>query len=758
MLLQPGTRLGSYEITSLLGSGGMGQVYRAKDDKLGRDVAIKVLREDLASDPERLCRFEQEARSASALNHPNIITIYSIDKHEETPYIAMELVEGETLRVMLAGGPLPAKKLLVLAKQMAEGLAKAHSAGIVHRDLKPENLMVSRDGYVKILDFGLAKLLPQSGVDPEAATAIKQGTVAGAVIGTASYMSPEQALGKPLDARTDVFSLGTVLYEMATATKPFQGETAAALFDEILHKVPVSPSALNQELPRNLAEIIHKALEKDPQRRPATQELLANLESISEAPPIPESPQQKSIVVLPFENMSPDPEQEYFCDGMTEEIITDLSKLKSLRVISRTSSMRLKGTDKDIRIIGKELDVQYVLEGSVRKAGNSLRITAQLIDSTTDAHLWAEKYSGVLEDVFDIQEKVSRAIVDELELKLTPEEERRIAERPITDIHTYETYLLARRAIWSFDQEEIERAFKEIENAMAELGENELLTATLGYLHTMLVNTGLQPDRYIVNLEKAESYAKRTFALNPNSPHGHSLMGWVHFHRGEVQDSVRELNKAYAGDSNNLDTLMVLHYGYAIAGKISLARDFVEKLVKADPLNPINQCMPGFVEIMDGRFEAALPYYRKMSQMDPKNQTTQLFLAWTLSLNGLNTEVVEAVGQIVDLNPESIAADMGRFLKFALLGEEKKALESVTSQLLGAGRGTEFYARFLTDAYALADQKDEAIDWLETDIGLGFINYPYLSQSNPLLANIRGEARFKELMKKVKIQWQNFEV
>jgi tetratricopeptide (TPR) repeat protein len=274
----------------------------------------------------------------------------------------------------------------------------------------------------------------------------------------------------------------------------------------------------------------------------------------------------------------------------------------------------------------------------------------------------------------------------------------------------------------------------------------------------MLVNTGLQPDRYLENLQKAEDYAERTFALNPSSPHGHSLMGWVYFHRGKLQDSVRELKQAYAIDSNNPDTLMFLHYGYAVAGKIPMARNFVEKLVRADPLNPVNQCMPGFVEIMGGRFSAALPYYKRMSQMDPQNQTNRLFLVWALALNGLTQEVSAVVDQVVDLNSSNLVADMGRFFKYAVLGNREKALESVTPQLLGAGRGTEFYARFLTDAYALANQKDQAIDWLENDIGLGFINYPYLSHLNPLLANIRGETRFQEIMEKVKAQWQEFEV
>ena len=754
-----GSNLSHYKILEKLGSGGMGEVYRAKDLKLGRDVAIKVLREELAADPERLRRFEQEARSASSLNHPNIITIYEIDKHGATPYIAMEYVEGKTLREMISEGPISTKQLLQLATQIAEGLAKAHSAGIIHRDLKPANLMVSIDGYVKILDFGLAKLLPQAGVDSEGATMTKNGTVAGAVMGTLSYMSPEQALGKPLDVRTDLFSLGVVLYEMATASRPFRGETPAGLFDEILHKTPPTPSSLNPEIPKDVDRFIQKALEKNPsQRYPSANELSGELGSIRLDAPLPETSVQKSIVVLPFENISPDPENEYFADGLTEEIIADLSKLRMLRVISRTSAMRLKETSKDVKSIGRELNVQYVLEGSVRKAGNNLRITAQLIDAFNDAHLWAEKYNGTLEDVFDIQEKVSRSIVDALTLELSPEEEQEIAERPMTDIHAFEAYLRARRAIWSFDEEQINSAVREIKNALEVIGDNELLYATLGRIHTIYVDTGLQPSRYIEHLEKAEEYAKKTFDLNPRSPHGRSLMGWVYFHKGNIQDAVRELKQAYIRDSNNPDTLIILHYSYAISGKIPAAEKLVRELVNVDPLNPVNRCMPGFVEIMRGRFGAALPYYEKMSQMDPDNQTTQLWYAWVLGLNDRKNEIGEVVDRFVKKDTQSIAAQMGLFLKYALLGDTKRALQCATPELLSAAQGVEFYSRFLTDSYALVNQKEEAIHWMENDVNLGFINYPYLSELNPLLAEIRGEVRFEQLMERVKHEWEHFEV
>ena len=286
MTLQPGTQLGHYEITSLLGSGGMGEVYRAKDHKLGRDVAIKVLREELASDPERLRRFEQEARSASALNHPNIITIHDIGKHEATPYIAMEFVEGKTLREMLADGPLPTKKLLQLATQIAEGLAKAHSAGIIHRDLKPENLMVTSDGYVKILDFGLAKLLPEA-VDfgSEEITITKELTRAGVILGTVGYMSPEQASGRPLDHRSDQFSFGSILYEMATGKIAFKRETAAQMLAAIIEGEPEPVAKVNPNVPPHLRVIVERCLEKHPEERyESTRDLARELEGLREIP------------------------------------------------------------------------------------------------------------------------------------------------------------------------------------------------------------------------------------------------------------------------------------------------------------------------------------------------------------------------------------------------------------------------------------------------------------------------------------------
>jgi serine/threonine protein kinase len=467
-----GKTINHYKILEVIGSGGMAVVYKAEDIKLKRLVALKFLPPLMTVNKETRKRFITEARSASALDHPNICTIHEIDETDDRQmFIAMNFYEGETLNHKISRGPLDIPEAVNIAIQTGQGLSKAHEKGIIHRDIKPGNIMITSDNVVKILDFGLAKL-------PDHTAFTRTGTM----LGTVAYMSPQQAGGEKVDHRTDIWSLGVLLFEMLSGCPPFQGDNEQAVVYAILNKDPKPLTSFRKDVPEYIEKVIHKALVKDVENRyQSIQELVKDLTAKS-APEIELPAPENSIVVLPFKDFSEEKENEYFSDGLTEEIITDLSKVKNLLVISRGSAMTFKDTDKKIKEIGKELNVQYALEGSVRKSGNKLRIHAQLIKTKNDTHIWAEKYSGTLEDVFDIQEKVSRSIVDALQLKLSPEEEQKMTKRPIKNVQAYECYLRARQESWLFTPDALKRAIGYLQNGLEIIGENALLYAGMGYV------------------------------------------------------------------------------------------------------------------------------------------------------------------------------------------------------------------------------------------------------------------------------------
>ena len=419
----------------------MGVVYLARDPKLDRRVAVKVLPSEGKSD-EMLKRFEREARAAARLNHPNIATIHELGQSENSCFIAMEYVEGQSLRDLLREEKsLPLDRALDLAIQAADGLSVAHDGQVVHRDLKPQNLMITPEGRVKILDFGLAKVLGAS-PGPEGET---QLTVARTVLGTPGYMSPEQAAGETADTRSDIFSLGIVLYEMITGQQPFQGDSDATMLTSILRDAHTPAGRIRSGVPTKLDDVINRCLEKERDARyPLARELAEDLHRVRETLGAA-GEETPSIAVLPFANLSADPENEYFSDGMAEEIITALCKIKALRVASRTSSFAFKGKQEDIRRIGQQLGVQSVLEGSVRKAGNRLRITAQLINVADGYHLWTERYDRDLEDVFAVQDEIAESIAAALQVVLTEKEKKAIEKVPTENVKAYDCYLRGRQ-------------------------------------------------------------------------------------------------------------------------------------------------------------------------------------------------------------------------------------------------------------------------------------------------------------------------
>ena len=735
---------GKYEIIEEIGRGGMGVVYKAEDNRLDRSVALKFLSSELTQDEEAKIRFVQEAKAAAALNHPNITIIHEIDEHQGQTFIAMEYIQGHSLKQRLEEGPVAIDVAKDIAIQVAEGLKEAHEKGIVHRDIKPANIMLNEKGQAKITDFGLAKL--SGGVDL---------TKASTIMGTVAYMSPEQAKGEAVDQRTDIWSLGAMLYEMLSGDLPFEKDQEHALIYSILNDDPKPISGIRSDVPSHIERVVYTALEKDTSTRyHSVQELLLDLKLSA---PIIFPKAEKSIVVLPFDDMSPGKDNEYFSDGLTEEIISDLSSIQSLRVISRTSAMMLKGTKKSMKTIGRELEVQYVLEGSVRKAGNQLRITAQLIDALNDAHLWAEKYSGRLDDVFDIQEKVSRSIVDALKIKLTEKEDRQIANRPIEDVNAYECHLRAQYHLWLLTKEGLDKALKFIDMGLEIIGRNELLFGDKGlwYIHYQDFVGG--KDEGLLN--KAEECVKEIFLLNPDSAFGNFLNVQISRKRGNAQAAVREFKKAIQVYPENPDFLVWLIWVYGHSGQIDTAQPYINKLLEIDPFTPISRMIKGNIDFFNGEFKSAIKSIYKGLQFEIQNSFYRFWYAVALACGRRTEEAILEFETIKKETPNTFwAHQLSDFFVNALKGNKIEALKSILDETKDMFRKDEMYPIWMAECYALIDEKEQAMNWLDHGIGWGFINYPFLNEYDPLFENIRGEPRFKKLMERVKHEWENFEV
>lgn len=451
---------------------------------------------------------------------------------------------------------------------------------------------------------------------------------------------------------------------------------------------------------------------------------------------------QNSIAVLPFANMSSDPEQEYFSDGLTEEIISDLSKVNQLLVISRSSIMTFKGTQKKLKEIATELNVRYVLEGSVRKAGNNLRITAQLINADTDSHTWSEKYNGTLEDVFDIQEKVARAIVEALKLKLTSQEEQQITERPINNVHAYECYLKARQEMFRGSKESMENVFKLLQNGLDLIGPNELLYAMLGYSSFFYFRMVNKTDRSY--FDKAKEYAAKAFALNPDSPLAHVVEGWVYWSEGNLQASHDAMKKALLLDPNNIDALFGLLETYMYAGKSTLAQPLSDKLLEIDPLTPMSYIMKGSM-FFDSGVDEGLPYFEKAYTMDPQSPITQWMLACAYCWCEQNEKAYPIIDNLEAQMPDWSFIQQLSFLKYGLQANKEKALTYATAALDIEAKNDHHFAFHLAECYAVIDEKEKALDLLEYAMKI-FFPYVFLSK-DILFENIKNEERFKELMK-----------
>jgi TolB-like protein len=477
--------------------------------------------------------------------------------------------------------------------------------------------------------------------------------------------------------------------------------------------------------------------------------------SRSRVPGTASAPKTRSIAVLPFANLSTDPENEYFADGLTEELTTTLAKAHALRVISRASSRTLRGTNKGARAIAAQLGVRYLLEGSVRREGHRLRITAQLVDAANDEHLWADTYEGTVDDVFVIQERLAHVIVDALELQLTANEEQLFAERAIDNLPAYDCYLRARHEAFRWRKESIDNAVQQLREALAIIGDNVRLFATLGMVHLQYREAGIDfSERPLV---EAEMCVSKLIEMKRDSASGLQLRGWTRYSRGLVQEAVRDLKAALEMDPHNADTLLLLSNCYLISGRVSSARPLLKRLSVVDPLTPLTRCMPAWADILEGNFAVAVEPYRQMFEMDRSNPMARLFYAWVLILNRMHKDV----GTLIETLPpdvhDTVPARITLFLAFAVAGNRREAQAVVTPQIEAAANATDVFSRFLAQGFAVAGMAEPAMRWLEVAIDRGFINYPYLARYDPFFRSQRSDARFKRLLDIAHDRWERFE-
>jgi serine/threonine protein kinase/tetratricopeptide (TPR) repeat protein len=677
-----GRTISHYRVLAKLGGGGMGVIYCAEDSRLGRNVALKFLHEG-ARDPAALERLRREARASSSLNHPHICTIYDIGEFEGEYFIAMEALEGQTLRERIAGKPLPLELLSEWGIQVADALEAAHIEGIIHRDIKPSNIFITNRGQAKILDFGLAKRTQRKIAEP--ARAANESTLSlreehltspGEAIGTVAYMSPEQARGEELDSRTDVFSLGCVLYEMATGQPPFTGSTSALVFDGILNQVPTPPSRRNPEIPAEVERIIHKALEKDREVRCQTAaELRADLKRLKrdtdsakaasarhEVPDRParsrrwvavlagsllaillvavglnlekirgwlhgtvEGPRIGSLAVLPLENLSRDPEQEYFAEGMTDELITDLAKISAIRVISRTSVMQYKGTQKSVGQIAKELGVDAVIEGTVLRSGNRVRITAQLVAAPAERHIWAESYERNLSDVLLLQNEVARTIAQQIRVQLTPQQQAQFATNRPLQPEAHEAFLKGKYFANRLSPDGIDKAihyFNEAINADPTYG---LAYAEMAETYCWATAYQLLPAQE--GLAKAKSAALHAIEIDATLGEAHNALAWVKYvHDWDFSGAEEEFKQAIHLSPGNANAHLWYGNYLAQAGRFDESIAEMNTVQSLDPLSPVLVSLIATPLLGSRQYDKAIEQLHKAQELDPNLSLPRIFL------------------------------------------------------------------------------------------------------------------------------------